>query len=301
MASTCTVRAPAPARAGAVPSSSRVSIARPAIALARARVSLPARGMRSLASRNAVLSVRANASSGEQSPAPATTSAVAKEFPAFKDLPFALGAAITPVLMMPGMALADPPGDFGILQGRTVALIHPAVMAVLFVGTAWAGWLGWNWRRVRTVGNEISELKASVKSMVAASGEAEAVAPPEIQKQIDALAVERKELVAGDFKNRHTNWGNILLAIGVLISVEGGVNTWMRTGKLFPGPHLFAGAGITVLWALAASLTSEMQKGNETARNLHIFLNCINLALFAWQVPTGLDIVYKVFEFTSWP
>jgi len=56
-----------------------------------------------------------------------------------------------------------------------------------------------------------------------------------------------------------------------------------------------------VLWALAASLTSEMQKGNETARNLHIFLNCINLALFAWQVPTGLDIVYKVFEFTSWP
>ena len=72
-------------------------------------------------------------------------------------------------------------------------------------------------------------------------------------------------------------------------------------GKLFPGPHLYAGAAITVLWALAAALVPQMQKGNETARSAHIALNCINLALFAWQVPTGLDIVYKVFEFTSWP
>ena len=56
-----------------------------------------------------------------------------------------------------------------------------------------------------------------------------------------------------------------------------------------------------MLWALAAALVPQMQKGNETARSAHIALNCINLALFAWQVPTGLDIVYKVFEFTSWP
>ena len=34
-----------------------------------------------------------------------------------------------------------------------------------------------------------------------------------------------------------------LLALGVTISIEGGCDTYMRTGKLFPGPHLFAGAG----------------------------------------------------------
>jgi hypothetical protein len=75
----------------------------------------------------------------------------------------------------------------------------------------------------------------------------------------------------------------------------------MRTGKLFPGPHLFAGASIVVLWALAGALVPAMQKGDNNARNAHIALNSLNLALFAWQVPTGLEIVGKVFQFTSWP
>jgi hypothetical protein len=125
--------------------------------------------------------------------------------------------------------------------------------------------------------------------------------------------------------------------------------TAIHAGKLFPGPHLFAGAGIVVLWALAAALVPYMQKGNESARNVHIALNVANLALFAWQVcvcvcvwhvwvgcrgvvwcapadprgrscctaalthrpcrasvfclqvPTGLEIVGKVFEFVPWP
>lgn len=95
--------------------------------------------------------------------------------------------------------------------------------------------------------------------------------------------------------------GSLLLGGGITFAVQGCLNTWMRTGKLFPGPHLFAGAGIVVLWALAASLVPAMQKGNDTARTAHIALNAANLALFAWQVPTGLEIVGKVFEFTQWP
>lgn len=59
--------------------------------------------------------------------------------------------------------------------------------------------------------------------------------------------------------------------------------------------------GITVLWAAAAALVPAMQKGNETARNLHIALNALNVILFIWQIPTGIDIVFKVFQFTSWP
>jgi hypothetical protein len=38
-----------------------------------------------------------------------------------------------------------------------------------------------------------------------------------------------------------------------------------------------------------------MQKGNETAWNLHIALNAINVVLFLWQIPSGIDIVFKVF------
>lgn len=72
-------------------------------------------------------------------------------------------------------------------------------------------------------------------------------------------------------------------------------------GKLFPGPHLWAGAAITVLWALAAALTPAMKKGNETARSLHIALNTVNVGLFLWQIPTGLEIVEKVLQFTTLP
>lgn len=112
---------------------------------------------------------------------------------------------------------------------------------------------------------------------------------------------ERKELVAGGYRDKHYLWGALLLGGGVTIAIEGCLNTWFRTGKLFPGPHLFAGAGIVALWALAAALVPSMQKGNEGARNAHIALNVLNLLLFAWQVPTGLEITGKVLQFTSWP
>ena len=190
---------------------------------------------------------------------------------------------------------------------RTAALVHPAGLAVLWFATVYAGYTGLQWRRVRTIQEEIVELKATVpvKEMVTASGETEAVALTPAQKEtqgkIDELASTRKELVAGQFKDKHFNVGSLLLAFGTVLAVEGGMNTYMRVGKLFPGPHLYAGMGIVCLWAAAAGLVPEMQKGNEKARSAHIALNCVNLALFTWQIPTGLEIVGKVFQFTSWP
>lgn len=194
-------------------------------------------------------------------------------------------------------------GEFGIFEGRTLALIHPIVMGGLFVYTLWAGYLGWQWRRVRTVQDEINELKKQVKPIpVTPDGTpAEPPKPSPIDTKIQQLTEERKELIKGGYRDKHFNAGSILLGFGVLESVGGGLNTWLRTGKLFPGPHLFAGAGITVLWAAASALVPAMQKGNETARSLHIALNTVNVLLFVWQIPTGLDIVYKVLEFTKWP
>ena len=54
-------------------------------------------------------------------------------------------------------------GEFEILEGRSFALIHPIMKAGLFFNTSWAGYLGWQWRRVRTMQNEINELKKQVK------------------------------------------------------------------------------------------------------------------------------------------
>ncbi|OIW21142.1 hypothetical protein TanjilG_29798 [Lupinus angustifolius] len=193
-------------------------------------------------------------------------------------------------------------GEFGILEGRTFALIHPIVLGGLFFYTLWTGYLGWQWRRVRTTQNEINELKKQVKPTAVTPDGTPVEAPPSpVQLKIKQLSEERKELVKGSYRDRHFNAGSILLGFGVLEAIGGGLNTWLRTGKLFPGPHLFAGSAITVLWALAAALVPPMQRGNETARNLHIALNALNVALFVWQIPTGIEIVLKVFEFTKWP
>jgi len=115
------------------------------------------------------------------------------------------------------------------------------------------------------------------------------------------LLQERKELIGQRLNEKHFNWGSLILGLGILMSIAGPFNTFLRTGKLFPGPHLYAGASMTVLWALAAALVPAMQKGNDTARSLHIAFNAVNILLFIWQVPTGLEIVGKVFQFTTLP
>lgn len=195
-------------------------------------------------------------------------------------------------------------GEFGILEGRSFALIHPFVMSGLFFYTLYAGYLGWQWRRVRTIQDEINDLKKQLKPLAVTPDGSTPPADPSpspLEAKIQQLTDERKNLIKGSYRDKHFNAGSVLLGFGVFESVFGGINTWFRTGKLFPGPHLFAGAGITVLWAAAAALVPAMQRGNETARNLHIALNMLNVTLFLWQIPTGIDIIFKVFEFTQWP
>lgn len=210
--------------------------------------------------------------------------------------PALLAAALaTPFLLTPSAQAVA--GEFGILEGRTAALIHPALMFFLLGASVYTGYLGLQWRRTRDLATEIKQLKEQLPKPDA-EGKRPASA---LDGQVTALEQERKTIIQSKPQEKHFNWGSLLLGIGVAISIEGPVNTWMRTGKLFPGPHLYAGAMITVLWGLSAALVPAMQKGNDNARSAHIALNCVNLLLFASQVPTGLEIVGKVFQFTVWP
>lgn len=191
------------------------------------------------------------------------------------------------------------------LEGRTAALFHPASMLFLFGATFYTGYLGYSWKRARAlIPEELAALKAQLPPAPAA-GAADAQPPSAataaLLAQVESLTAERKQLLADGVKDKHFSWGSLLLGLGVLSGVAGPLNTYFRTGKLFPGPHLYAGASIVVLWALAAACVPSMQKGSEPARNAHVALNVINLGLFAWQVPTGLEIVGKVFQFTEWP
>jgi hypothetical protein len=75
-------------------------------------------------------------------------------------------------------------GDFGILEGRTAALVHPAIMGGLFFASIYAGYLGWQWRRTRTIPEEIKALKAQLPKPAA---EGEAPPPSPVDAQITAL------------------------------------------------------------------------------------------------------------------
>lgn len=224
-------------------------------------------------------------------------------------------AATLPIMIYPSIANAAGP-DWGIFEGRTLSLLHPLMMAGLLTLSVNTALLGFSWRRQRTIGDDISALKktlpafegSSLSAAIAAAQEAgdtslamklNAALP--IQSEIDALVQERKDLSSKGSRDKHYNQGALLAFLGTAFAIEGPLNTYARAGKLFPGPHLYAGAGLVVLWALAASCVPHMQRGNDTARTIHIAANLGGIGLFAWQVVSGVPILFKVIEFTKWP
>ena len=106
----------------------------------------------------------------------------------------------------------------------------------------------------------------------------------------------KKELIKGKFNIRHHQAGALLLAFMVLSTLGGMAVTYINNGKLFFGPHLLVGLGMTGLIATSASLTPFMQKGNDWARYTHIFLNVALVGLFGWQAVSGMQIVQKILD-----
>ena len=137
--------------------------------------------------------------------------------------------------------------------------IHPVLMWVLLAISFYALYLGLQIRRTRSAEGEL-----------------------------------KKELVKGKFSVKHHQMGSLLLALMVTVAIVGMGVTYINNGKLFVGPHLLAGLGMMAIIAIGASLTPLMQKGNDWARNAHIFLNVVLLGLFGWQAVTGVEIVQRI-------
>ncbi len=197
-------------------------------------------------------------------------------------------------------------GEFGIFEGRIVSLAHPTVMVVLYTASAFAAFTGFQWRRLREIGNQINGLKDERKRCALSAEQEAAGASPSaeyvaLSAKIDELTATRKELASDDLRQKHYQVGSVILGLGTAFAIEGPVNTFLRAQKLFPGPHLYAGAGVVVAWAMAASLVPLMSKGSDGARSAHIAFNALALGLFTWQLPTGWEITQKVIEKTSFP
>lgn len=136
---------------------------------------------------------------------------------------------------------------------------HPVLMWVLLVISSYAFYLGMKSRKTRTAEAEV-----------------------------------RKQLIKGKYNVKHYQVGSILLALMVLGSIGGMAVTYINNGKLFVGPHLLAGLGMTGLIAAAAALSPFMQKGQDWARYTHIALNITMMGLFGWQAVTGMKIVQRI-------
>jgi hypothetical protein len=80
----------------------------------------------------------------------------------------------------------------------------------------------------------------------------------------------------------------------VLGTLGGMAVTYINNNKLFVGPHLLAGLGMTGMIAISASLTPWMQKGFDWARYTHIALNVTLLGLFSWQALSGIEILQRI-------
>jgi hypothetical protein len=116
----------------------------------------------------------------------------------------------------------------------------------------------------------------------------------QVQRTRNAQGEEKKELIKGRYNVKHYQIGSILMAFMVTGAIGGMAVTYINNGKLFVGPHLLAGLGMTSLIALSASLSPFMQKGANWARMTHILLNFVILGLFTWQAISGVQIVQKI-------
>ena len=148
-------------------------------------------------------------------------------------------AASTAAFWSLSASMAEAAGpDWGIFEGRTLSLLHPAMMLGMLGLSVSTALLGFNWRRQRTIGDEISDIKKRLPSLDGAKTVSEAIANAKaaesvdsalvskleaalpIQKEIDELTAERKTLSQGNNRDRHYSQGATLAFLGTAFAIE---------------------------------------------------------------------------------
>lgn len=145
--------------------------------------------------------------------------------------------AAAAAFMTPLSANAAGP-DWGIFEGRTGSLLHPAAMFAMAAFSLSTGLLGFQWRRQRTLGDEISSLKKTLPDLAGASSIADALqiaqsaetvdsayvaklkAAMPIESQINELTKERKDLASAGPRDKHFSQGALLAFIGTAFAIE---------------------------------------------------------------------------------
>jgi Protein of unknown function (DUF4079) len=142
-----------------------------------------------------------------------------------------------------------------------VTFAHPLLMLLTLFLALYAGYVGWQYRRIRSTEGE-----------------------------------EKKALISKRYNTLHHNLGSIFLVLMVAGMVGGIAVTYNNNGKLFVGAHLIAGLGLAFLAALSAAFAPILQQGKEWARATHITVNTALIGIFVWQAVTGWQIVVRILD-----
>jgi hypothetical protein len=126
--------------------------------------------------------------------------------------------------------------DWGIFEGRTGSLLHPIIMGGSFLFSVSTAVKGFQYRRQRTMGGEITALKKTLPNLGGASTLTAAIAQAQeaedfalveklnsakpIQAEIDALVAERKGLTKMNLRDSHYSQGALLAFIGTAFAIE---------------------------------------------------------------------------------
>ena len=140
-----------------------------------------------------------------------------------------MGASMLPILLSPEVSNAAGP-DWGLFEGKTGSLLHPIMMFSMAAFSVSTAILGFQWRRQRTMGDEISSLKKGMPSFQGSSL-AEAISASEdpseiaalkaaipLEKQIAELTAERKELASAGPRDKHFSQVRILITYPFITS-----------------------------------------------------------------------------------
>lgn len=174
----------------------------------------------------------------DQNNTPANNSMERSFFP-FKST--AVTALVTTAMLttMSSPALADSP-DWGIFEGRTGSLLHPVMMGSLLLFSIYTGVLGLQWRRQRTIGDEIKDLKNQLPDLQGAKSVQDALqaakqlegdeydgalvatlqAALPTDEMLEKLSSERKELVDAKPRDKHFSNGALLAFLGTAFAIE---------------------------------------------------------------------------------
>ena len=149
-----------------------------------------------------------------------------------------IALASTLIFLTSNPAVSNAAGpDWGLFEGRTGSLLHPAMMGGMFLFSISTGILGFQIRQTREIGNEISKLKkmipkfegSNLKAAIAEAEAAESVdfrfveslkAAVPVQAEIEELTKQRKELVASGPRDKHFGQGALLAFLGTAFAIE---------------------------------------------------------------------------------